>query len=611
MTHRYMEAIFGILHFDERWLVAEETLRQVTAVIGAIDPVVAIDGSFGLAVSRKVLDPACQTAGIARDPSHSRWAAMTGELDNRAPLERELAGRGGFEARRDAEIALAFYHDLGAASTGRLEGFFNLVIWDSRSRRLLLSADRCGGVRALYYARDRGTLVFGSALKAVVAHRHVPREMDRRALEETLALGHAIAPHTLLAGVKVLPAGTLLECQDGDVSVRQYWRPSVRPVSNEDPEALGERYFAALNAAVARALDTRAEIGVLLSGGVDSAALVSLIRHAGQRRIKTFSVHIGESELADAAASGQVAEHFQTEHRAILDLDEGCLDELPSMIWHYEAPAQSIHPTYWLCQAASQECDLVIGGYGNDLVWGCYAPKRWLAGWPAPLVAAACRARYLRNRSLMRRWELWRLLKGAPVTSMGLLGTIKKSCVATGDQFSDMITLNDTLFGDQRVYRELGKLAVDAASLSVRLPYADEDVKRIAESVPRELRMETTAAGSVEFKSFFKSVMSHHEVLPLELIYQRKTWMRPPTARWLRGPLGRTIGALLLDRRTCERAQLSSAAVAATLREHQSGAADHSVTLMSLAALELWQRIYIDPAAIARPDAKLSTYAGG
>jgi asparagine synthase (glutamine-hydrolysing) len=605
-----VEAIFGLLHRDSRSRVRAETLMEIASLLGVPSPSVLTEGGFGLGLNRQVIDGRAQKGSIALSADHSVWLGMTGEIERYEVMLHEL-DRAGIPATgvQDADALLGMFLLHGASFVERVQGFFNIIIWDARHGRLFLYADRCGRVRPLYYHHGRDFFAFGSCAKAVIAHLHVPRELDLTALEEVLLLAHPIAPRTLFSGVSVLTAGTFLEYGDGVVQTHRYWsRQPYRP-SNDHLQRLGERYYIALEAAVERSLDTTAETGILLSGGVDSAVVMSLLHRAGHRRLKTFSIHIGDPVQSDREASRFIADRYQTDHHCIDGLDERCLDHFPDMIWHYESPGVDFHPTYLLCQEAKKHCDLVIGGYGNDLIWGVLTPLLPVEWWLARVTPAFSVLRYLLSRRCMGRGALLKLRVGAATTDLRLLEKIARSAQRTGHPLTDMICLDESLFGDQRVFLELGKFVVDAHNLWIRVPYSDSVVTRIAEAVPPAARYRRVAGGLLELKSFFKDLMFVRQVLPREVIYRPKTWMQSPTAEWLRGPLGRTIETVVLSPSARERGYFDMARTLQLIREHRAGAADHTYPFMMLAAIELWHRIFIDPPSIAKPQLNLSAYS--
>ena len=197
-----------------------------------------------------------------------------------------------------------------------------------------------------------------------------------------------------------------------------------------------------------------------------------------------------------------------------------------------------------------------------------------------------------------RRRRTW-----ASCAESGLAGS------TTGDGFADFIALDEAMYGDQVVNREVGKTLVDAHGLWPRMPYADAAVSRWVEAVPPSARFRRTGRRKAERKSFFKDVMHKEGVLPADVIYRRKTWMYSPTAEWLRGPLHGTIQMLLRDSRLPERGLFDHARVGRLLDEHRAGKRDNSRLLMMLAAVELWHQLFVDPPALAAPGGTLTDYA--
>ncbi|MGA7878791.1 MAG: asparagine synthetase B [Desulfoferrobacter sp.] len=605
-----MEAVFGVLHRDPRSQVEENNLLEFAKLLGITTPSVFVNRGFGLCLNRKVIDSRAQNDSVAVSDDRLVWLAMTGEIESREAMLSELE-RTKYPARgtKDADALLGMFLVHGASFIERVHGFFNIVVWDARRHRLFLYADRCGGIRPLYYHLGREVFLFGSCAKVVIAHTQVPREIDLMALEELLVLAHPIAPRTLFKGVSVLLAGTFIEYGGGEVRIYKYWKRQPYRSSGMDLQQLEEQYFAALEPAVLRSMDATAETGVLLSGGVDSAALISLLHRAGHRRLKTFTINIGDSERNDQEASKFIADRYQTKHHVIEQLDEKCLDNFPEMIWYYESPGVNFHPTYLLCREARKHCDLLIGGYGNDLIWGVLTPLHSFERWLSDFTPVLSILRYLRCRRGIGRNELRKLKIEADPTDIGLLTRIARFAQRTRHPLTDQICLDESLFGDQRVFLELGKFVIDAHDHWIRAPYSDFSVVNIAEKVPPDDRYRRKADGSLELKSFFKDLMLARQILPPEIIYRSKTWMQSPTVDWLRGRLGRTFEAILLSRSARERGYFNMARVKQLVCEHRAAVADNTYQLMMLTGLEIWHRIFIDSPSLAEAQLDLSDHS--
>jgi asparagine synthase (glutamine-hydrolysing) len=600
-------ALFGILRFEPHRHVLEDEMAHVARTLGVPQAEICIDGNFALGLQRNVVDPRGQAAGIA--VTERSWVAVGGEIENRDELLDSLRERGADPPRvTDAELVAAAFDADGADCARALRGYFHAAIWDRSRRELVLIADRCAAVKAIYYCRHGDGIVFGSSLKAVAAWPGVPRALDLTALEDVLVLRHPLSPRTMMEGVSVLEAGTLLEVRGQNTSIRRYWRRDPWRANGADAASLERLYLDALQRAVARCAGS-GEVGVMLSGGVDSAAILALLRRSGHSRIKTFSVHIGDDEASDRRGSRALAELFATEHRALDDLDERCLDALPEMVWHHESPTVDIHPTYALGHILRQECDVVLGGYGNDVAWGGM-PLHPLAGvWMRRLWPAVNELHYLHVRRRIGRRALLRLHPLAPRTDVGLLGRLARSRGANGDALADFIAIDETLFGDQVICRELGKILVDAHGVWPRLPYAAAEVADLVEAVPPKLRQRRNGDGRTELKSFFKDAIYRQGLLPPEIIYRRKTWMHSPTAQWLRGPLSELVETLLMSRRMRARGLFDHGEIARLLDAHRAGRGDHSFVLMMLVAVELWCRLFLDAPGPTARQATLADHA--
>jgi asparagine synthase (glutamine-hydrolysing) len=606
-----VEALWGWLHLDERRSAEKAELAGVASIIEAHGADLRTDRNFALAISRKVIDRATQAPSIVESPGGSIWVAMTGQIDNRKELLRDLESRGRrLASGLDAEIVLRLYEENGACCGRRIDGLFNIAIWNVTAQKLTLICDKVGGVRSMYYYRDSNRFAFGSAVKAIIAHPDVERGVDSGVLPDLFWVGHPIPPHTLLRNVHVLTAGCYVECQGKRVTTGRYWRRNFRVTHGVSSDALERQYLEALDHAVRRAMDTTGALGVMLSGGVDSAALVSLMRRAGAGRIRTFSIHIGDPATNDRAGSQRIADLYATDHCSIDHLDASCLDILPEMIWHFESAGHSFYPTYWLCRHAVLEVDTLLGGYGNDLVWGCCAPVR-KHEWRRLFSRAVAQDRFLNVRRLLPLAEVRRILPSAPSTEWTLIHKLSCFVTRTGHPLNDYIVLDEAMFGEQVIHRELGKILVEAHLIWPRMPYLDAGVGAIADSVAPEAKMVVDAAGRVELKHFFKQVMRRQAILPEEIISREKTWMATPTSEWLREGLGEVIEAILLAPQARVREFFDAHEIKRRIQEHRTGTWDHSLCLMMLTGFELWHRVFIDAPTVRKPEMTLAQIARG
>jgi asparagine synthase (glutamine-hydrolysing) len=224
-----------------------------------------------------------------------------GELYNTDELRRELISRGHtFTSRSDTEVLLVSYMELGSRCPEKLNGIFAFAVWDCARQTLFLARDRLG-VKPLFYA-DRGDyLVFGSELKAVLAHPHIKPEVDAEGLAEVLAVGPARTPgHGVFRGVAEIKPGWSLEYGRGVARHRRHWSLESHP-HTDDARTNARRVREFLEDTAERQLVPDVPVCTLLSGGLDSSAVTAFATRAYGRRglgpVHTFSVDYVDNDL--------------------------------------------------------------------------------------------------------------------------------------------------------------------------------------------------------------------------------------------------------------------------------------------------------------------------
>ena len=329
----------------------------------------------------------------AREPlpneDHSVWVTFNGEIYNFTELRAELIARGHrFRSRTDAEVVVHGYEAWGAPGLlRRLRGMFGFGLYDRRVRRLVLARDGLG-IKPLYYARSvhGDAIVFASEVRALVASGVVASDGDPEALGGFLALGTVPAPRTMRRHVRCLMPGHYLEAAPGRLRVERYWAlpEEDEPAGDEGPmaadavaRALGER----LDDTVRRHLVSDVPLGVFLSGGVDSAALVALARRHQASALHTLTVAFAERSLDEGARARQVADLHGTEHHEVRMTSTDFRRGLGGFFEAMDQPTNDGVNTYFISQAARKTgLTVVLSGAGADEVFWGYRHYRWLAG---------------------------------------------------------------------------------------------------------------------------------------------------------------------------------------------------------------------------------------
>ena len=359
-------------------------------------------------------------------------AVLNGEIYNFRSLRAELRTRGHeFTTVGDTEVIVHLAEDEDPVSLARrLDGMFAFAVWDKGRRRLVIGRDRLGKKPLYYWAKD-GLVVFGSEIKAVLAHPAVPRRLDSGAIPAYLTFGYVPTPRTFFEDIVSLPPGHVLVVErDGVARVEPYWRPPIprrsgpnRVELSVDEAAAGVR--SRLRAAVERRMVSDVPLGAFLSGGVDSSSIVALMAELSPTPVKTFTIGFDDDEGFDERPFARaVANRFATDHVEFV-VKPDAIELVERLVWHHDQPFgdSSAIPTFLLSELTRKHVTVALCGDGGDELFAGYerfTAALLLARWGPllkplrqPLIGAASRlgtgtvgARAQRAVRLLRRSEL-------------------------------------------------------------------------------------------------------------------------------------------------------------------------------------------------------------
>ncbi|PRB77473.1 N-acetylglutaminylglutamine amidotransferase [Pseudomonas sp. MYb185] len=380
-----MCGLAGELRFD-RQLPALADLARITGQMINRGPDAAgvwASGPVALGHRRlKIMDLAEASGQPMVDPELGLSLVFNGAIYNYPALRGELEGLGyRFFSDGDTEVVLKAYHAWGEQMLERFNGMFALAIWERDSQRLFLARDRLG-IKPLYLSDTPQRLRFASSLPALLRGGGVDTSINPVALNHYLSFHSVVpAPLTLLNGVKKLPPGHWLRIDaDGRREQHCWWTLHYGAHADERElpfEAWQERVLDSLRAAVKRRNLAAVDVGVLLSGGVDSSLLVSLLHEAGARNLQTFS--IGFADVNGEAGnefrySDLIAEQYGTEHHKLMIPEQEILSNLPDALTAMSEPMVS-HDCiafYLLSREVSKHCKVVQSGQGADEIFAGY-----------------------------------------------------------------------------------------------------------------------------------------------------------------------------------------------------------------------------------------------
>lgn len=307
---------------------------------------------------------------------------FNGAIYNYPELRAELEALGyRFFSGGDTEVLLKGYHAWGEKLLPKLNGMFAFAVWERDQQSLFIARDRLG-VKPLYLSRTGERLRFASSLPALVQGGDIAKTLDAVALNHYLNF-HAVvpAPRTILAGVEKLPPATWMRIDaDGKVEQKTWWTLQFGPQGDEAGYGLEEwrdQVLHTMREAVAIRQRAAVDVGVLLSGGVDSSMLVGLLREAGVENLLTFSIGFQDAggERGDEFQySDLIAQRFATRHHQLRIGEHEILDQLPQAFRAMSEPMVS-HDCiafYLLSREVAKHCKVVQSGQGADELFAGY-----------------------------------------------------------------------------------------------------------------------------------------------------------------------------------------------------------------------------------------------
>lgn len=546
-------------------------------------------------------------------------AMLNGEIYNFLDLRRDLERRHAFRSHGDTEVLVHGYEEQGEDIIRSLDGMFALAIWDSRRRRLILARDPFGK-KPLYYFQDAHRFVFGSEIKPLLA-AGVPAELEEDNLAEYLALGYVPTPRTLLRGIQKVPPGTLLIVDASGTRTVPYWDlcfpadGAARRAS--DGEAV-ERVATLLRAAIGKRLIADVPLGVLLSGGIDSAAVAAVASRLVPGRLKTFTVGFeGPAFYDERAAARLVARHIGSDHHESV-VRPHAAGLVETLLGHYDEPFgdPSALPTFLVAQEARRHVTVVLNGDGADETFAGY--ERFHAAALAERIPQFARHALRMGASVVPRGSTYhgtlrRVRRFTDQASMPLDERIAAWC-----GFFDLSTLerlaSNGLADRSRVlasYRE-ALARCSGASLLSRLLYLNARTYLLDDLLPKMDRM--TMAHGLEARSPFldrelveyvaglpdalkrrggsgKIVLRRAvaDLVPLETLRRPKHGFGVPLGAWFRAELKPMLTETLGDQPRLGR-WLRVDRVRDLIDEHLAGRCDWGHQLWTLLTLELWLR---------------------
>lgn len=312
------------------------------------------------------------------DPHTDNWIVYNGEVYNFAEIRARLEGDGvSFTSHCDTEVILKAYGRWGTACPKYFRGMFAFAIWDTGRQQLLLGRDRLG-IKPLYYAITDDGIVFGSEVRSILASGRIPRRLNEAALAQYLSFGSTSEPETIIEGISALAPGHCLLWKASGMEDMSYWelQPPDR-LDSADPTQVEQKVGQLLEEAVSLRCVSDVPIGVFLSGGIDSSAVLGVLHRIGTPSIGTFSLVFKEQDYTEANFSRIIAKKFHTDHSEIVVSQSHVIDAIPDALPAMDQPSIDGVNTFMISREARRAgFKVALSGLGGDEVFAGYETFR-------------------------------------------------------------------------------------------------------------------------------------------------------------------------------------------------------------------------------------------
>ncbi len=622
-----MCGIAGIFHIETAKPVDPERVRRMTDAIAHRGP----DGSGvwtapGIGLGHRRLSIIDLGGGAQPMLSQDERIVLSfnGEIYNFQDLRRELQDAGyAFRTDSDSEVILHGWRHWGVECVRRFHGMFAFAIYDAKTRQLFLARDRLG-VKPLHYAGlSDGSVIFGSELKALLAHPALRREADLSAVDDYLAFGYVPDHACILRGVKKLPAGHFLLLEQGKPMPEptEYWDIDFSNRVKGSQAELEEELLRLMQQAVASRMIADVPLGAFLSGGVDSSSVVALMAEISKQPVKTCSIGFDVGALDESEYAALIAKRFVTDHRS-RRVGSQDFDLIDTLAFHFDEPFAdaSALPTYRVCQLAREQVTVALSGDGADEAFAGYRRHVFHHGEEKirALVPQSIRGPVLGGigavypkadwapRPLRAKTTLLSLARtGAQgyAEAVGVTGPdmrhalySKRARGIIGDYRGETHMhalmqnaparsgLDQAQYADMKMWlpgdilTKLDRTSM-AVGLEARDPLLDHRLMEFAASLPENMRVRRGQG-----KYLMKHTMERY--LPKDILYRPKMGFVTPIAQWLRGPLAEAARGVATSATLSQLEYFDSSAIAKVAEDHIGGRFDNSRLL--------WQLIMLD-----------------
>jgi len=628
-----MCGICGKLEFELNAKVAPNLLKKMADAIihrGPDDDGYYVNGQIGLGFRRlSIIDLSGGHQPLANE-DNSIWIVFNGEIYNYQELRTLLLAKGHvFKTQSDTEVIVHLYEEYGRDCLEKLRGMFGFAIWDSKEKSLFLARDRVG-IKPLYYYLGENFISFASEMKSILVDPAVRREIDPAMIDRFLTYFYVPGPSTLLRNFFKLEPGHWLLVRNGKIQVQSYWDIDFQPADDRSSAETFERQVVELlDETVQSHMISDVPVGFLLSGGLDSTAMLSLASRKTDKPISSYTIGFEHPGVVDERPFARMAaERFGSKYYEITITAQEFASFLLEYVWYMEEPVcePASVALYYVSKLASQHVKVLISGEGGDEAFAGYhnymylsrledmkrvfGPFRGVVSRGMALAGQMSDSRVLKKYAPLMNAELHEHYLSRTSSPFHYFNRIP-SAIYT-EQMSRRVDKSEStevtrnliarrpsdgplekmLYIDTKTWLPDDLLIkadrmTMANSVELRVPFLDHKVLEFAARLPGNQKVR-----SFQMKYLLKKALANY--VPMEILRRRKESFPNPSASWLAHDLKDMVADILLDCKSIARGYFRRRAVE-DLINRNSRSVRYTPEVFSLVVLELWHRTFLDP----------------
>jgi asparagine synthase (glutamine-hydrolysing) len=589
-----------------------------------------VSGPVGLGFRRlSIIDLATGHQPLSNEDG-TVWIVFNGEIYNYQELRTFLQAKGHvFKTQTDTEVIVHLYEEFGEDCVEKLRGMFAFAIWDERQQSLFLARDRVG-IKPLYYWLSEKALIFASEIKAILADPEVQPEVVPEMIDRFLSFYFVPGEETLLKNIYKLAPGSHMVVRNGKAQIKQYWDLQFTPTDCSVQDAETE-LLTLLDECVRMHMIADVPVGFLLSGGVDSSAMLGMAVGKTNHHLSSFTLGFDSHGLADERPYARLAaSRYGSEHHEMTISAQQFADFLPKFAWYMEEPVcepQAV-ALYYVTRLAKDFVKVLISGEGGDEAFAGYPIYRNIL-WLERLKSFLGPFKGIVSSTLSglnRRWPTHRVAKYAPLLNLEFESYYYSRTSSPGRFFNSNTTnlyspnfshsvnrdfstsaviryltngsikgrVNRMLYVDTKtslpddLLLKADKMTM-ANSIELRVPFLDHKFLEFAASLPENFKVRG-------FTTKYIAKEALRDRVPQEILHRKKVGFPVPYESWMRAELKDWVRDVLLDSESLSRGYFNKSClehlIDQDLRFHS-----YPKEILSLVSLELWHRAFLDPSA--------------